>query len=226
MKEGLIADSREFCAVARCGLATLEEDVSGGTEMEQAIRKEQRYTVAEYMEWPEEERWELIDGIPYAMSPAPRVTHQNIVSNFHIRLKTHPENPCYTGIAPTDVVLNDDTVVQPDVFAVCDRKKITPDNIQGAPDLIIEVVSPSTEVKDRREKRRLYERFGVKEYLIAFPEREYVERYVLKSGRYGMPEIFTSDERLTLTLFSMEVTLSEIFEKEPEKQGGPEDESI
>lgn len=194
--------------------------------MEQTIRKEQRYTVEDYLQWSDEERWELIDGVPYAMSPAPRVAHQNIVSNFHIRLKTHPENPCYTGIAPTDVVLDVDTVVQPDVFLVCDRKKVTPDNIQGAPDLIVEVVSPSTEVKDRREKLRLYERFGVKEYLIVFPEREYVERYVLKSGRYGSPEIFTWDERLTLSLFPMEVTLSEIFDKGPEKQSAPEDESI
>jgi len=194
--------------------------------MEQTIRKEQLYTVKDYLKWPEEERWELIDGVPYAMSPAPRVVHQNIVSNFHIRLKTHPKNPCYTGIAPTDVVLDDDTVVQPDVFVVCDRKKITADNIQGAPDLIVEVVSPSTEVKDRREKLRLYERFGVKEYLIVFPEREYVERYVLKAGQYGSPEIFTWDERLQLTLFPMEVILSEIFEKEPEEQGQPEDESI
>jgi Uma2 family endonuclease len=191
--------------------------------MEPAIRKEQRYTVAEYMEWPEEQRWELIDGIPYAMSPAPRIKHQAVVGNFFMNIKRHPENPCYTGIAPTDVVLDDDTVVQPDVFVVCDRKKITADNIQGAPDLIVEVVSPSTEVKDRREKLRLYERFGVKEYLIVFPEREYVERYVLKAGQYGSPEIFTWDERLKLTLFPMEVILSEIFEKEPEKQSAPED---
>ena len=193
--------------------------------MEQTIRKEQRYTVAEYMKWPEDERWELIAGIPYAMSPAPRIKHQTIVGNFFVNLKRYSGNHCYTGIAPTDVVLDDDTVVQPDLFVVCDRKKITPDNIQGAPDLIVEVVSPSTEVKDRREKLRLYERFGVKEYLIVFPEREYVERYVLEAGGYGSPEIFTWEERLTLTLFPMEVILSEIFEKEPDKEGGPEDES-
>jgi len=194
--------------------------------MEQAIRKEQRYTVEEYLKWAGEERWEIIDGVLYAMSPAQSIKHQSVVGNFFMNLKRHPENLCYTGIAPTDVVLDDDTVVQPDVFVVCDRKKITADNIQGAPDLIVEVVSPSTEVKDRREKLRLYERFGVKEYLIAFPEREYVERYVLKAGQYGSPEIFTWDERLTLTLFPMEVILSEIFEKEPEKQSAPEDESI
>jgi len=193
--------------------------------MEQAIKKEQRYTVEEYLNWTEEERWEIIDGVPYAMSPAPRIKHQNIVGNFFSTFKGHPGNPCYTGIAPTDVVLDDYTVVQPDVFIVCDREKITMDNIQGAPDLIVEVVSPSTEVKDRREKMRLYERFGVKEYLIVFPEREYLERYVLKAGQYGSPEIFNWDERLALTLFPMEVALSEIFDKEPEKQSAPEGES-
>jgi Uma2 family endonuclease len=194
-------------------LAVWEHKLSGVIDMGQVIKKDQRYTVEEYLKWPGEERWEIIDGDLYAMSPAPRVTHQNLVSNFHIRLKTDPGNPCYTGLAPTDVVLDNYTVVQPDVFVVCDRKKITPDNIQGAPDLVLEVVSPSTEVKDRREKMRLYERFGVREYLIVFPEREYVERYVLKSGRYGSPEIFNWDERLLLTLFPMELMLSEIFEK-------------
>jgi Uma2 family endonuclease len=222
----ILTGKQHLKRAARNGMATLGRDVLGGMEMEEAIRKGQRYTVKEYLKWPDEERWEIIDGVPYAMSPAPRIKHQSIVGNFFMNFKRHSENPCYTGIAPTDVVLDDDTVVQPDVFLVCDRKKITPDNVQGAPDLIVEVVSPSTEVKDRREKLRLYERFGVKEYLIVFPEREYVERYVLKAGRYGSPEIFTWDERLTLTLFPMEVVLSEIFEKEPEKQSGPEDESI
>jgi len=182
--------------------------------MAQAIKKQRRYSVEDYQEWSDDEKWEIIDGVTYDMSPAPRIKHQNIVSNFHINLKTHPENPCYTGIAPTDVVLDSYSVVQPDVFIVCDGGKITENNIQGAPDLIVEVVSPGTEVKDRREKKRLYEQSGVKEYLIVFPEREYVERYVLEEGRYRSPEIFNWDERLRLSIFPIEVKLAEIFEKE------------
>ncbi len=191
--------------------------------MAQAIEEEQRYSVADYREWPDDEKWEIIDGVIYDMSPAPRIKHQNIVGNFYVNLKTHPENPCYTGIAPTDVVLDDYSVVQPDVFIVCDGGKITEKNIRGAPDLIVEVASPGTEVKDRREKKRLYERSGVKEYLIVFPEREYVERYVLEGRQYGSPEIFNWDERLSLSIFPIEVKLHEIFEKETENdvQEGP-----
>jgi len=181
--------------------------------MAQAIKQERRYSVEDYREWPDDEKWEIIHGVAYDMSPAPRIKHQNIVSNFHINLKTHPKNPCYTGIAPTDVILNEYSVVQPDVFLVCDGEKITEDNVQGAPDLIVEVVSPGTEVKDRREKKRLYEKSGVKEYLIVFPEREYVEQYVLEAGKYGAPEIFNWDEVLKLRIFPNEIKLAEIFEK-------------
>ena len=182
--------------------------------MAQAIKQQRRYSVEDYQDWPDDEKWEIIDGATYDMSPAPRIKHQNIVGNFFLNFKTHPENPCYTGIAPTDVVLDAYSVVQPDVFIVCDGGKITEHNIQGAPDLIVEVVSPGTEVKDRREKKRLYEQSGVKEYLIVFPEREYVERYVLEEGQYGSPEIFNWDERLRLNIFPIEVKLEEIFEKE------------
>ncbi|HDZ91132.1 MAG: Uma2 family endonuclease [Deltaproteobacteria bacterium] len=182
--------------------------------MAQAIRKEKRYSYKDYLDWPDDERWELIDGVAYNMSAAPRIIHQNIVSNFHIRLKTHPENRCYTGIAPTDVVFDEYNVVQPDLFVVCDAGKITGDNIQGAPDLIIEVVSPATEVRDRREKKSLYEKFGVMEYLIVFPEREYVERYFLETGTYGPSEILNWDEVLELRSLNIEINLWEIFEKE------------
>jgi Uma2 family endonuclease len=65
--------------------------------------------------------------------------------------------------------------------------KITEDNIQGSPDLIVEVISAGTEVKDRREKKNLYEKFGEKEYILVFPEREYAERYCLKKGKFRSP---------------------------------------
>jgi Uma2 family endonuclease len=158
-----------------------------------AVRRDKIYTYQDYLTWPGDERWEIIAGTAYDMSPEPRIKHQNITSNFHIKLKMHPENSCYTGIAPTDVVFDEYNVVQPDVFLVCSRSKITEDNIQGSPDLIVEVISEGTEVKDRREKKNIYEKFGVKEYILVFPEREYVERYCLKKGKYGSPEIFNWD---------------------------------
>jgi Uma2 family endonuclease len=179
-----------------------------------AVKRDKTYTYQTYLTWPDDERWEIIAGTAYDMSPAPRIKHQNITSNFHIKLKTHPDNTCYTGIAPTDVVFDEYNVVQPDVFLVCAKSKITENNIQGPPDLIVEVVSKGTEVKDRREKKNLYERFGVKEYILVFPEREYVERYCLEEGKFGSPEIINWDEILRLTVFEFEINLWEIFEKE------------
>lgn len=79
---------------------------------------------------------------------------------------------------------------------------------------MIEVVSPSTELKDRREKKAVYEKFGVKEYIIIFPEREYCERYYLDHGGFGPPEIFNWDEELNLCHFDIKVSLYEIFGKE------------
>lgn len=178
------------------------------------LMKNEKYTYQDYKHWPDDLKCEILDGVIYDMSPAPRVRHQDIASNFHIALKTHPSNPCYTGIAPTDVVFDEHNVVQPDVFLVCDRDKITELNVRGAPDLVIEIVSPSTERKDRREKKNLYEKFGVREYIIVFPEAEYVERYRLIAGKFQKPEIYNWDESFTFTVFEMEIDLWEIFEKE------------
>jgi hypothetical protein len=75
------------------------------------------------------------------------------------------------------------------------------------------VISEGTEVKDRWEKKNFYKKFGVKEYILSFPEREYVERYCPKKGKYGSPEIFSWDEILKLTVFEFDINLWEIFEK-------------
>jgi len=187
-----------------------------------AVKRGTGYTYQDYLTWPDEERWELIEGVAYDMSPAPSVKHQDIVGNFYIRLKSESGSPCYTGIAPTDVVLDEHNVVQPDVFVVCDRSKIGERAITGAPDLVIEVVSPATEVKDRREKKAVYEKFGVGEYILVFPEREYADRYLLEEGKYGAPEIVNWDEALKVVTLGMEIELWEIFEKEKPQEEEPE----
>ena len=103
--------------------------------MSQAKSITKKYTHQDYLHWPDEERWELIDGVAYNMTPAPSIKHQRIVSNFHINLKTNPNNPCFTGISTIDVVFDEYNVVQPDLLVVCDKTKITEENIKGAPDL-------------------------------------------------------------------------------------------
>jgi Uma2 family endonuclease len=187
------------------------------------VRKtERKFTYTDYITWPDEERWELIDGQAYNMTPAPTFKHQKIVFNFASLLRDALKgNPCVAGIAPTDIVLSEFDVVQPDVFVVCDEKKITEANTQGSPNLIIEVISPCTALKDKREKKALYERYGVKEYILIDPICRYTEHFVLQNdGFYGKGEILGSKEVLLLTfLKKLKSPLWEVFEVE-----GPEDE--
>jgi Uma2 family endonuclease len=126
-----------------------------------------RFTYSDYQTWPDDERWEIIGGKAYAMTPAPSLKHQKALGTLHLKFAGFFLGKASTVfIAPTDVVLDDRNVVQPDLFVVCDKNKMTDANIKGAPDLVIEVLSPSTCLKDKREKKALYERFGVREYLL------------------------------------------------------------
>src|SRR5690242_62611 len=153
-------------------------------------RIDRKYTYEDYKGWPDEERWEIIDGEAYNMTPAPTVKHQRIAMNL-VRIFGNllAGKPCEPFVAPTDVVLDDTNIVQPDLFVVCDKGKITEANIQGAPDLVVEILSPSTKLKDRREKKAIYERFGVKEYLVVHPEDEMVDCYRLVNGRYEAEDV-------------------------------------
>ena len=185
------------------------------------VKRDRKYTYQDYLLWPDDERWEIIDGRAYNMTPAPKIKHQRISRNLTgiVYSQRNKISPCELFEAPTDVVFDEHNVVQPDLFIICDGSKVTEENIQGAPDLIIEITSPYTELKDRRDKKRLYERYGVKEYIIVFPEREYVERYFLERGKYGAPDIFNWDEELKLKIFDMVIPLWDVFEKElPEEE--------
>ena len=188
-----------------------------------AHQLDHKWTYADYLTWDDDQRWEIIDGEAYAMTPAPLIRHQRISRNIASQfLPFFRGTSCETFIAPTDVVFDDTNVVEPDLMVVCDRTKIAERCIEGAPDLVIEILSPSTNLRDRRKKKALYERFGVKEYLIVDPISETVERYLLVGGRYGGSEIFNWDELLTLHLFpDLTLNLWEVFEKElPEVRQG------
>ncbi len=178
-----------------------------------AQKTDRKYNYEDYLKWPETERWELIEGVAYDMTPSPSFRHQAVAGALYRLLGNKlADKSCIPVIAPTDVVLSEHDVVQPDVFIVCDKKKITEANVQGAPDLIIEVLSPSTALKDRKEKKALYEKYGVKEYILADPIEGYVERYALESGRYGTPEIFGPQDLLRLhSIEGIEIPLGEAF---------------
>lgn len=185
------------------------------------IESEKKFTWTDYLSWPEDERWEIIDGEAYCMTPAPSIRHQDIVVNLVTQLKQKLSGGlCRTFVAPTDVVFSEHNVVQPDILVVCDKKKITDANIQGAPNLIIEVLSPYTSLKDKREKKALYERYGVREYVIADPLEQYVERFLLEGGgAYGKGEVFGAQEVLRLkSLEGTDISLWEVFEIEGTKE--------
>lgn len=175
----------------------------------------QKFTWDDYTTWPDEERWEIIDGVAYNMTPAPSVKHQVVAGNFFSQLKQKLANKtCKPFISPVDVVLSEYDIIQPDVFVICDKNKIAEANIKGSPDIVVEVLSPATALKDLREKKSLYERFGVKEYIVVDPIEEYSERFLLDTdGTYSKGEVFGPLEVLPFKLLEgIEVNLWEVFE--------------
>lgn len=156
------------------------------------------HTYADYLGWPEDARYELIDGVAYLMAPAPTLNHQDIAGEIYFQLRRSlAGKSCRTFIAPVDVRLPKaaeadeqiDTVVQPDVLVVCDPAKLNRRGIRGAPDFVLEVLSPATASHDHVLKRRVYERAGVKEYWLVHPADRIVTIYRLLNGEYGKPEI-------------------------------------
>ncbi len=143
----------------------------------------------------DEHRYEIVDGVLYYMSPSPSESHQSATGWFYHYLLLHVQVAGLgrTYVAPFDVELAPDVVVQPDVIVVLNakREKITPSRIVGAPDLVVEVSSPSTAGYDRRKKQDAYARTGVSEYWIVDAGAETVEVLVLEGNAYYTQGIFT-----------------------------------
>jgi Uma2 family endonuclease len=160
-------------------------------------RRDDRYhTYADYLTWPDDVRYELVDGVAYLMVPAPDLAHQDVVGEIYFQLRTAlGEGPCRPFIAPVEVRLPKsdetdaqvDTVVQPDVLVVCDPSGLDRRGVRGAPDLVVEVLSPATAGHDHVVKRRIYERAGVKEYWLVHPVDRIVTIYRLEGSGYGAP---------------------------------------
>ncbi|MGH8657125.1 MAG: Uma2 family endonuclease [Gammaproteobacteria bacterium] len=161
-----------------------------------ALRDSGYHTYADYLTWPENVRYELIDGAAYLMAPAPALDHQEIAGEIYFQLRRALEGKlCRAFVAPVDVRLpkamesNErvDTVVQPDVLVVCDAAKLDRRGVRGAPDLVVEVLSPSTAGHDYMLKRRTYERAGVREYWLVHPTDRLLTCYRWIDGHYGEP---------------------------------------
>jgi Uma2 family endonuclease len=182
---------------------------------------EQSYTYIDYLRFPDDKRIEIIDGVLYAMTPSPSTQHQRILRKLFVKLAHYLEGKdCEVFCSPYDVLLaegneqldNIKTVVQPDILVVCDNNKITKNHCLGAPDLIVEIVSPSSPSIDYVKKLNLYEKHKVKEYWIVNYNRKQIMVYrLMENDEYGEPEIITTGQLGSPVVNGFEICLDEIF---------------
>lgn len=184
------------------------------------------YTYADYLQWTFDERLELIKGYIFKMSPAPAELHQRIFGKVFVKLHTHLDNkPCQVYAAPFDVRLvrksaNDreiTTVVQPDICVICDQQKIDKKGCLGAPDIVVEILSPGNNKKELKNKYEVYEEVGVKEYWIIHPSEKTFFKYVLdQEGKFQPTKLLTfGDEVTSLILPGFALSLDEVFADRP-----------
>jgi len=192
-------------------------------------KEDTKFTYADYLKWPDEERWELISGAAYNMTPAPGRKHQEISMEISRQLASYLKGKsCKVYSAPFDVVLpetyeseNESTnVVQPDIIVICDKSKLTDKGCTGAPDLVIEITSPSTASKDMKLKFNLYERSGVHEYWIVNPADEIIMVYKIGADqKYQRSEIYSKEDSIKVGIFDdLQIDLKSVFpESLPQK---------
>jgi Uma2 family endonuclease len=187
-----------------------------------AVRRDSRYTYADYRSWPDEERWELIHGVAFNMTPSPSIRHQRVSRELLVQFASHLKGKkCEVFDAPFDVRLpapgesdeTTSTVVQPDLVVVCDPSKLDDRGCKGAPDLVIEILSPDSVIRDMKEKFLLYERAGVLEYWVVYPAEKMVMVFRQGTdGTYGRPSYYTSEDRVPAgVLPELEIELATVF---------------
>ena len=179
------------------------------------------YTYSDYLKFEFDEMVELIRGKIFKMSPAPSTTHQRISMKLCLKLGHYFENKkCELFAAPTDVVLpihkvakkKSTTVVQPDIFVICDPSMVEEKCVYGVPDLVIEILSRHTRKKDIQLKHEVYQESGVREYWIVFPKDEIIDIFVLEDCKFVLKSRHAGNEVFTSHIFpDLEVDTSDIF---------------
>jgi len=180
------------------------------------------YTYADYFKWQFEERVELIKGRIFKMSPAPNPMHQLIVGDLHAVLRNFlKKKQCKAFVAPFDVRLprksKEDkdifTVLQPDVCVICDRAKWDTKGCIGAPDIVVEVLSPGNNAKELKNKFEAYEEAGVQEYWIVSPQDNTFLVNTLVDGRYVTSHPMTTGDIVTTSILpGFTLDLKELFD--------------
>lgn len=179
---------------------------------------EQRYTYADYLTWQFNERVELLWGKIFKMSPAPSTEHQRISGNLYRDIANFVKfSKCQVFHAPFDVRLTSkdnklESVVQPDIVVVCDESKLDDKGCIGAPDLIIEILSPSSARKDMKYKLHLYEESGVPEYWVVDPLDGLIQVFSLDNNKYQLNRPYTCEDRVSsFVINGLTINLQEIF---------------
>lgn len=187
--------------------------------------EKERYTFADCLTWREDERIEIIDGEPVMMAPPPSSEHQEISMELSAQLHAYLRGKrCKVYAAPFAVRLFEkdgdrpddvDTMVEPDISVVCDPNKIDRHGCKGAPDMVVEILSPSTQRQDRFTKFSLYQRAGVREYWIVDPENKFVQSFWLEDGRYAVKEFGAAGDKMRVNILEdCVIDLSEVFPEE------------
>ena len=183
-----------------------------------------RYTFADVLAWDDGERAELIDGEVFLMAPAPARIHQGISGEIFRQIANYLEGKrCLVYHAPFDVRLFEkdgddpedvDTVVEPDITVVCDLSKLDDRGCKGAPDMVVEILSPSTQRHDRLVKLGLYQRAGVREYWIVSPEERSVQVFLLSDGLLLPHEVYDREGIAKVNVLDgCFIELSKVFSK-------------
>lgn len=218
---GILENTKFECAQEEGSNKFLPENV--GEKAREYNKSNKTYTYVDYLKWAGEEKYELIDGIPFNMAPAPSTLHQSVCIALSAELYNSFKNkPCKVFAGPLDVRLpregeSEDEkivdVVQPDILIVCDNSKLDAKGCLGAPDLIVEIISPWTSQKDSITKLNLYEKAGVSEYWLIRPEERTVMVFTLgENKKYGRPETYSHNDILKSSIFAgLEIILKDIF---------------
>jgi len=196
-----------------------DEKVYSVNELDESLT----YSYAHYLNWLFDERLELIKGKIFKMSPAPSRVHQKVLTNLFIPIGNSLKGkPCDVYVAPFDVRFPKEskadkdiyTVLQPDICVICDKSKLDDRGCLGAPDLVVEILSPGNNKKELLHKYKVYEEFGVKEYWVVSQSDQYILIYTLDDqGKFQPSKIFTLSEEVTSTVLpGFVLKLDDVFE--------------
>ncbi len=189
------------------------------------LDQNKRYSYADYLTWMDDVRRELFDGFIKLMTPAPSRRHQELSVNLTLQIGNYLlHKKCKLYHAPSDVRFPKDkenkddkqvfTVLQPDIFVVCDLSKLDDSGCLGAPDMIVEIISPKNSKRDTHDKFEIYQKYGVREYWIVNPSDENVTVFVLDDqSKFQFVGMYAEDDKIPVNIFNgdFKVDLTEVF---------------